>query len=76
MGNPLKDLSKMFQGKQEKTYIGTVVNVTATYTEVRTDSGLSMRVYGSASEGDRVVVKGSQILSKIGDSTIPTVQIY
>ena len=75
MSNPLKDLTKIFTPTKEKTILGTITQITNSYLLCTTENNLVYKVWGTADIGDKVVIKGNQIMGKIGSVSIRTVQV-
>lgn len=73
MSNALVQLKQTFQQK-DSYKIGSVIAKNGENLTVEVESGAQMKVWGTANTGDTVLVKNSQVMSRIDRTN--TVNIY
>lgn len=73
--NDFSSLRNILGQKSEGVRIGTIAETQGDAAIVCLDSGALRKVYGSASVGDRVTVKGDRILSKVAAGSEKTVYV-
>jgi hypothetical protein len=75
MSNPLVELQKVINPVTVNPLRAVVVEVNGQSIKVRTDSGITRTVWGTAKFGDTVFIEGKSIIGVISRESVNTVYV-